>query len=301
VKVLMEHHISDVDQKTSSETVSVRAKDAATASTVVLDGTMVLGCDGINSKVRRYNVSGNGSMDPRRYHGTTHYRGVVDNFPSVLDGETMVLVCGKGVKVIVYPIGKPNEDGLQKINWWVDLKEESAFPEPDYRAKHIIKNLSANGFDLGLLDLESLISKTSSIMTAPMCDLDPLETWTDSRIGLVGDAAHGMLPVGSGGAMSALFDAFALSKAFKGGEADSVREKLSIYQEMRIEDASAAQKICRQQPAEKIIAEILEKFPAGTEVPSEYEERIREVMAPLHNPSRDELFGSVWANVEFDA
>ena len=48
-----------------------------------------------------------------------------------------------------------------------------------------------------------------------MVDLDPLDTWTYARIGLVGDDAHGMLPVGSGGAMSTVFDALALREAFE--------------------------------------------------------------------------------------
>jgi 2-polyprenyl-6-methoxyphenol hydroxylase-like FAD-dependent oxidoreductase len=43
----------------------------------------------------------------------------------------------------------------------------------------------------------------------PMVGLEHLETWTQDLIALVGDAAHAMLPVGSGGAMAALFDALA--------------------------------------------------------------------------------------------
>jgi len=50
-----------------------------------------------------------------------------------------------------------------------------------------VKLLSANGFNLDFLNLESLITKTPYIQAWPMVDLDPLNTWADARIGPVGD------------------------------------------------------------------------------------------------------------------
>ena len=47
-----------------------------------------------------------------------------------------------------------------------------------------------------------------------MVDLDPLDTWTYARIGLVGDDSHGMLSVGTGGAMPTVSDALVLCEAF---------------------------------------------------------------------------------------
>ena len=44
-----------------------------------------------------------------------------------------------------------------------------------------------------------------------MVDRDPLPTWTQGRIGLLGDAAHPMYPAGSNGATQAIVDARSLA------------------------------------------------------------------------------------------
>ncbi len=40
-----------------------------------------------------------------------------------------------------------------------------------------------------------------------MVDRDPVDRWVDGRVGLIGDAAHVMYPVGSNGASQAIVDA----------------------------------------------------------------------------------------------
>jgi flavin-dependent dehydrogenase len=46
-----------------------------------------------------------------------------------------------------------------------------------------------------------------------MIDRDPLPSWVDGRVGLLGDAAHVMYPVGSNGASQAIVDARVLGAA----------------------------------------------------------------------------------------
>lgn len=41
----------------------------------------------------------------------------------------------------------------------------------------------------------------------PMIDRDPVPTWVDGRVALMGDAAHAMYPTGSNGASQAIVDA----------------------------------------------------------------------------------------------
>ena len=45
----------------------------------------------------------------------------------------------------------------------------------------------------------------------PVCDRDPIPTWSHGRVTLLGDAAHAMYPVGSNGASQAILDAVALA------------------------------------------------------------------------------------------
>ena len=42
-----------------------------------------------------------------------------------------------------------------------------------------------------------------------LCDRDPVDTWTDGRVALLGDAAHPMLQYAAQGACQALEDAVA--------------------------------------------------------------------------------------------
>jgi 2-polyprenyl-6-methoxyphenol hydroxylase-like FAD-dependent oxidoreductase len=47
----------------------------------------------------------------------------------------------------------------------------------------------------------------------PMIDCDPVSTWRDGPVALLGDAAHAMVPTGSNGAGQAIIDARELGAA----------------------------------------------------------------------------------------
>jgi len=285
IEVLMNHHVSTIDLDSSPDTIIVKSSIVANRIPSVIEGTMLVGADGLNSNIRKHYVTGNKNKDPQTYHGTTHYRGVCESFPTFLDGRTMVLSGGlEGVKAVVYPIG-PDRKGLQTINWVLAVKEDEINEDRKTHADHIVKLLQANKVHLDFLDLESLITSTPQIQAWPMVDLDPLDTWTDDRIALLGDAAHGMLPVGSGGAMAALFDSLALKDAVEKSGDSPTRTILRTYEQMRYKEASLHQGSCRVQPAETIVQEVMDKFPLSTdEVPAEYEEKIRAIMSAVHNP-----------------
>jgi len=195
-------------------------------------------------------------------------------------GHTMILAGGLGVKAVIYPIGHP-KDGMQRINWViaVDTDENEG---PESHGEYIGRLLKEHDFNLGFLDVHALIKQTPAIKGYPMIDLEPLETWTDYLIGLIGDAAHGMLPVGSGGAMSALFDASALRDALAGK--DPMAETLRNFEKMRYEAASWHQGSCRKQPAETIVQEAMDTLPKTGDVPPEFEKRIQEIMTKLQAP-----------------
>jgi len=284
IKLMMSHRVLSVDDKSSPDKVTVKAKSIVTDEQLDLNGSMVLGADGINSTIRRYYIVGNENKDPRHRHANTHYRGVCESFPSFLDGHTMILAGGLGVKAVIYPIGHVQENGMQRINWVLAVDEESYNPDRSTYPEYIMKLLKENGFNLGFLDIYSLIKSTSFIKAYPMVDLNPLKTWTKARIALMGDAAHGMLPVGSGGAMAALFDAEALRDAFEAMGTLPLVDILRNYEQMRYKDASLHQKGCRLQPAETIVQEAMDSLPKTGDVPLKFESRIQEAMGKLHSP-----------------
>lgn len=64
------------------------------------------------------------------------------------------------------------------------------------------------------LDVPAMLEQAGDIYEYPMIDRDPVPTWIDGRVVLMGDAAHVMYPVGSNGASQAIVDARELGAAF---------------------------------------------------------------------------------------
>ncbi len=87
----------------------------------------------------------------------------------------------------------------------------------------------------------------TSLMESPtkwgLYDRDALENWTEGRVGLVGDAAHPMLPTFGQGAAQAFEDAAALGKCFELHGTDIYRallhyERVRYYRATRFQFAS---------------------------------------------------------------
>jgi salicylate hydroxylase len=66
-------------------------------------------------------------------------------------------------------------------------------------------------------------------------DRDPLDVWVQGRVGLLGDAAHPMLPFLGLGAAMAIEDAVVLGRAFD--RHDDPARALTLYQSARTERA----------------------------------------------------------------
>jgi len=63
------------------------------------------------------------------------------------------------------------------------------------------------------LDVPALIRQADSVYENPMIDRDPVATWRDGPVALLGDAAHPMYPTGSNGGSQAIVDARVLGAA----------------------------------------------------------------------------------------
>ena len=60
-------------------------------------------------------------------------------------------------------------------------------------------------------DVPELIRASREVLEYPMIDRDPVPSWRDGRVVLLGDAAHPMYPIGSNGASQAILDARVLT------------------------------------------------------------------------------------------
>ena len=193
-------------------------------------GTVVVGCDGINSVIRR-------SLHPNeskpRSHGTTQYRGV-SIWPPFLTGASMVYIgTFESAKLVAYPIRK-NVDGQGSslTNWVIEMQKVS---ESAVDWNHVVDPAAFIGafrdWSFDWLDVPAMLSAAETVLDYPMVDRDPLPFWGDRRITLLGDAAHPMLPRGSNGAAQAIIDARALAAAL--ADASDPIEALQNYERTR--------------------------------------------------------------------
>jgi 5-methylphenazine-1-carboxylate 1-monooxygenase len=58
-----------------------------------------------------------------------------------------------------------------------------------------------------------MLRGADAVFEYPMIDRDPVPTWVDGNVALLGDAAHVMYPTGSNGASQAMMDARVLGAA----------------------------------------------------------------------------------------
>jgi 2-polyprenyl-6-methoxyphenol hydroxylase-like FAD-dependent oxidoreductase len=201
-----------------------------TGRTTQAGGDVVIGCDGVNSALRRL-------LHPEhldfKFHGTISYRGVTRAVP-FLSGKSMAYVgTSKTGKLVAYPIRENIDDeGHALINWVVEVsKEDCGIRDWTRRASHedFIDYMADWKFDW--LDVPAMIVNADAIYEYPVVDRDPLASWGDGRISLLGDAAHPMLPRGSNGSAQAIIDGRVLAQWL--ATLDNPMEALRAYEDER--------------------------------------------------------------------
>ncbi|HEU5102463.1 MAG TPA: FAD-dependent monooxygenase [Roseiflexaceae bacterium] len=160
-------------------------------------GDILIGADGLHSLVRT-SLFG---QEPPRYAGYTSWRGVVP-----FDGSGLVAceTFGQGARFGMAPL----RGG--RVYWYSTRSAPMGTLRP------------ASGWKGALLEqfrgwhapIEALIAATDErqILQLDIYDRPPLRHWSDSRITLLGDAAHPMTPNLGQGACQALEDAVVLAQ-----------------------------------------------------------------------------------------
>jgi 2-polyprenyl-6-methoxyphenol hydroxylase-like FAD-dependent oxidoreductase len=171
-----------------------------------LETDVLVGADGLHSAVRAQLHPNQG---PLLWSGVRMWRGATEAEP-FLTGRSMIIVRGEGqVELIAYPIGQ------SLINWVAMVPVAAPGPLPGDanwnlpgRAEDVLPYFD---WDLGWFDVPGLIRNSTSIFEYPMVDRNPLPSWSEGRVTLLGDAAHPMYPVGANGGSQAIVDARALA------------------------------------------------------------------------------------------
>jgi len=216
-------------------------------------GAAVVGCDGVNSTVRRILYPDEG---PPAYQGINMWRGVTRAKP-YLSGASMVIGGWLEVgKMVIYPIrDRIDPEGRQLVNWVAEIQSPRNVLQDwnlDGRLEDFYPAFAGWAFDW--LDAAALMRDADTILEYPMVDRDPLPAWSRGRVTLLGDAAHPMYPRGSNGAGQAILDARALAGCFK-READPVAA-LKAYEQMRLGPAYEVVLMNRSNPPDAILREV---------------------------------------------
>ena len=231
-----------------------RFQDATTGADLPSQtGDVVVGCDGIHSRIRK-------QLHPEEgeplYSGVNMWRGVT-RWPAFLSGASMVragwLATGK---MVIYPIrNRVDAEGRQLVNWVAEVETPKHVARDWNRRGELGDFLGAfEDWQFPWLDVPAFLRAADSILEFPMVDQDPLSSWTEGRVTLLGDAAHPMVPRGSNGAGQAILDARVLAAELS--SRNDPCDALAAYQAQRLPATSNVVRMNRQNPPDAILREV---------------------------------------------
>ena len=178
-------------------------------------GSILVGADGLHSRIRAQMYP---MQPPVHWGGAIMWRGV--SWAKPVRTEASFIGIGTDKKrVVLYPISSPCiKSGYALINWIAEVTRDNIEGQDfgDWNKSVDIDSFVHNfeNWRYDWLDIPSLLKKADTAYEFPMIDRDPIPTWVDEKVVLIGDAAHVMYPTGSNGATQAIIDARELGSAF---------------------------------------------------------------------------------------
>ena len=165
---------------------------------------LLVGADGLHSRVREQLLGDIGDGSGPVYRGYSVWRGVTRLEHTSLPSGTALEVYGAGQRFGVGPVG------LGRTGWWATANEPLGTPEPTSEHGPKLSRL----FKGWCAPVNELIEATPSeaIIRSAAYDRPASPAWRRGRVTLLGDAVHPMTPnLGQGGCM-AIEDAAVLAR-----------------------------------------------------------------------------------------
>jgi salicylate hydroxylase len=202
----------------------------------VAEADVVIAADGIHSELRPF------VFPPSRpvFSGSVAYRGLVPHervphWPT----DRWQMWLGPGKHFLAFPVraGKTmNYVGFVPAD--EEMKESWSAPgDPDVLRREFA------GWDPRI---ESLLKEVQVTFRWALYDREPLPTWTKGRLGLLGDAAHPMLPHLGQGANQSIEDGMALAAILARADRTTAPAALLAYERLRRERVAQVQRGARE-------------------------------------------------------
>jgi salicylate hydroxylase len=210
------------------------------------EADVAVGADGIHSVVQPASAT---PVAPR-FSRLAAYRCIVeaDRAPELARRPVATSWLGPGRHLVHYPVS-----GGRKIN------VVAAVPADDWRSESWSARGSVDDFARCFEGWDSrvaqLISAAGEVWLHALFDREPLERWVSGRIGLLGDAAHPMLPAMAQGAAQAVEDAQTLADCLRTATPRTAGSALLDYQRRRRARATRIQQLSRRRPGDYHLAD----------------------------------------------
>jgi 2-polyprenyl-6-methoxyphenol hydroxylase-like FAD-dependent oxidoreductase len=194
-----------------SVTALIEHADGSTSET---RGALLIGADGIHSAIR---AQMHPDQPPIHWGGAIMWRGTTWGKP-IRSGASFVGLGTHRERVVFYPISHPDpQTGLSMINWIAEVTLDNS---EGWKQSGWFRQVETDDFVRHFddwvwdwLDVPALLRNAEAVFENPMIDRDPVPTWRDGPVLLLGDAAHAMYPTGSNGGSQAIMDARLLGAA----------------------------------------------------------------------------------------
>lgn len=202
-------------------------QDGTTATAILhtgehVTGAALIGADGLWSNIRKQMLDDGAP----RVSGHTTYRSVIptDQMPDDLRWNAATLWAGPKCHIVHYPL-----KGGDMFNLVVTYHNDA--PEP-VAGKPVSRDEVRRGFEHVSPVARQIIDRGIDWKLWVLCDRDPVMTWTDGRVALLGDAAHPMLQYFAQGACMAMEDAVCLA-ALMADDRQNIEATLETYEAKR--------------------------------------------------------------------
>lgn len=209
--VRLGQHVTGYEQLSDGR-VSVLIKGAE-GNILRETGTLLIGADGIHSTIRAQMYP---DQPPIHWGGALMWRGTTKMRP-IRTGSSFVGLGTHRHRMVIYTISYPDDDGLVIVNW---IAEQTMDPSHGWEKIGWFRPVEIEsfahefeGFRYDWLDVPAMLRAADIAYENPMIDRDPIPTWVDGAVALMGDAAHAMYPTGSNGASQAIVDARVLGQS----------------------------------------------------------------------------------------
>lgn len=198
------------------------------------DADIVIGADGVNSKVREFVVG----PDQPRYTGHVAHRAI---FPSSLLKGLPIRACtkwwGEGNHILVYYMTQTREEvyfvsSAPQAEW-----NETASFVPCDRDEFLAV------FDGYHAELRAVIEAAPEVTKWPVFERTRIPRWHKGNVVLLGDAAHAMRPYMAAGAAMAIEDAAILTRSIADDDAKDAAESFALYEANRMPRVNKVQTI----------------------------------------------------------